>query len=461
MKFDDSIVALSSAYGISAVAVIRCSGTKTFSIIEKIFYQNENTVFNTANATYRKMYFGYIHENNKIVDELMICLFKAPHSYTAEDLVEIYCHGSTYVQQKILQLFLINGARYAEAGEFTIRAYLNGKITLAKAEAIGDIIHSESESAHQLAINQMRGGYIELINQLRNQLLQFASLVELELDFSEEDVEFANRHQLKSLTTDIISKINELTESFEMGNSIKNGIPVCIVGKPNAGKSTLLNALLKEEKAIVSEIPGTTRDLIEDRLTVQGMLFRIIDTAGIREAQDAIENIGIEKAFGAIRKSSIIVYLTDVNTFSENEINIDVQKIKNINPKAELIVAINKIDDCNSTLKTNIDTTFYLKLSGKNNINIDVLKQKWVDIITEKGYNPHRTMVSNARHFNELTCAKTYLEKVLVNIDNHHTTTDLLAEDIKAAIQHLANITGGITNEDVLKNIFSQFCIGK
>lgn len=452
---DDTIVAISTPPGIGGIAIIRGSGKEAFSIIQKLFLKKNGQQFDWDKVHYRKMYYGIILENGQLIDEVMMCVFKAPHSFTGENMFEIYCHGSVYVQQKILQMCLNYGARLANAGEFTIRAYLNGKMNLAEAEAIGDIIHAESEAEHALAVKQLRGGYAEMINHLRENILNFASLLELELDFSEEYVEFANRKQLVELLQNTIEKIKELTDSFKMGNAIKNGIPVAIIGKPNAGKSTLLNTLLNDEKAIVSDIPGTTRDLIEDTLIINGIKFRIIDTAGIRDARDEIEKIGIERAKQSIQKAMIVISLFDVN---EDKIYIETQEewIKSINPEVYIIRAINKTDL--KEIKEKSNETIYISAKYKN--NIEKLKQKMYEAVIQKGYNQQHILVSNVRHYNELKEAQKYLEKAMNNLTGR-ASTEIVAEDLKFAIQHLSNITGQITSEDILKNIFSKFCIGK
>lgn len=454
--WEDTIVAISSPQGIGGIAVIRCSGNQAFSVLQQIFLSKNKKPLNIEKIEYRKMYLGIIAENENIIDEVMISLFGTPHSYTGEDLVEIYCHGSIYVQQKILQICIDKGARLADAGEFTRRAYLNGKINLAEAEALGDIIHSGSEAAHRLAMQQLRGGYVELIHQLRNDILNFASLLELELDFSEEDVEFANRQQLKNLLNQTIQKISELIDSFQMGNAIKSGVPVAIIGKPNAGKSTLLNTLLNEDKAIVSAIPGTTRDLIEDKLIINGIAFRIIDTAGIREAKDEIEKIGIERSKQSIQKAVIVIILQDIND-NMNVLSEQEEFVKSYNPNAYILKVLNKAD---TRQNAGSDFNADVCISAKNKWNIDNLKRKLYDVITKKAYQTNQTLVSNIRHYNELKQAKVYLNQAMMGL-GHKISTELVAEDLKFAIQHLSNITGNITSEDVLKNIFSKFCIGK
>lgn len=457
ISLEDTIVGISSPPGIGAIAIIRSSGKNVFKIIQDIFYTKKNKPFSADKLQHKKMYYGLIVNKGNIIDEVMLCTFHQPHSYTGEDMAEIYCHGSTYIQQKIVQLFIDCGARLANPGEFTIRAYLNGKINLNEAEAINDLIHSESESAHTLAIQQLRGGYKNLIEELRTNILNYASLLELELDFSEEDVEFANRKHLTELLSNTIRQIDELLNSFQMGNVIKTGVPVVIIGKPNAGKSTLLNTLLNEEKAIVSEIPGTTRDLIEDKLIINGIMFRIIDTAGIRESKDEIEKIGIDRTKQSIEKAMIIILLQDITQFNKNELHQNIQLIQQYNKNATVLKVFNKCDKI-TNIPDNDNEKIYI--SAKEKININILKQKLSDIVIQKGYHPHQPMVSNIRHYNELKHAKKYLEKSLNDL-KENISTELISEDLKFAIQHLSNITGRISSEDVLSNIFSKFCIGK
>lgn len=455
IQSEDTVVAVSSPPGVGGIAVIRCSGNKTFSIVKSLFFRKNKADFNWEKIQYRHLYYGIIADNNDVVDEVMASLFVAPHSYTGEDMAEIYCHGSVYVQHKILQMFIDRGARLAEAGEFTIRAYLNGKMNLAEAEAIGDIIHSESEASHRLAMNQLRGGYVQLIGQLRDNILNFASLLELELDFSEEDVEFANRQQLTELLQQTIEKISELTQSFQLGNAIKSGIPVAIIGHPNAGKSTLLNALLNEEKAIVSDIPGTTRDLIEDKLIINGIMFRIIDTAGIREAKDEIEKIGIDRAVRSVKQAMIVIILRDMNDGKDGWEELT-ELVKSNNAEAYVIKVFNKIDQ-----KENYQGEGeVIGISAKNKWNIDTLKSKLYEAVVNKGYKMNQPLVSNVRHYNELKQALYFLDKAMKGL-KAKTSTELIAEDLRFAIRHLSNITGNITSEDILKNIFSKFCIGK
>ncbi len=455
---EDTIVAISSPAGMGGVAVIRCSGKKAVSIVQRIFFNKKKLSFCWDKLESRKMYHGWIMEGDHIIDEVMVCMFKGPQSYTGEDVVEVYCHGSIYVQQKILQIIIDKGGRLANAGEFTIRAYLNGKMNLAEAEAIGDLIHSETESSHRLAIEEWRGGYKILIQELRLHLLNFTSLLELELDFSEEDVEFANRTQLKGLLEDTLQKLDALLNSFYVGNVIKTGIPVVILGEPNTGKSTLLNALLNDERAIVSDIPGTTRDLIEDKLVIKGVLFRIIDTAGIREAENEIEKIGIERAKQSIQKAMIVILLHDITQYEEDKVKEYVQMVDGINPSVSVVNVFNKVDKMKDII--NIDIKDALYISAKERLNIHLLKERLFEIVMQKGYQPHQPMVSNVRHYNELKSARAYLSKVSSSLSSG-ITTELIAEDMRFAIYHLSNITGNITSEEVLANIFSNFCIGK
>ncbi len=456
LTLNDTIVAISSPPGIGGIAVIRCSGKNALKIFQNFIRTKQNEPYNWNKLVPRKMHHGLVVDNHTIIDDVMFSTFCGPHSYTGENIIEIYCHGSTYIQQKITQLFLDGGARFAQPGEFTIRAYINGKISLNEAEAINDLIHSETESSHQLAIQQLRGGYKNLIDNLRENLLNYASLLELELDFSEEDVEFANRNQLIELLKNTIKKIDELLHSFQMGNVIKTGVPVVITGKPNVGKSTLLNALLNEEKAIVSAIPGTTRDIIEDKIIINGIMFRIIDTAGMRETHNEIEKIGIDRAKQSIEKASIVILLQDITQHNEQELQESTKLIHQYNPNAAIIKVFNKCD-ITSQIAHHEENIY---ISAKQKKNIDTLKQKLVDIVIQKGYRPFQPMVSNIRHYNELKMAKKYLEKSLQDL-HENITTELISEDLKFALQHLSNITGKIASEEVLGNIFSKFCIGK
>ena len=397
-----------------------------------------------------------------ILDEVLLSVFVAPHSYTGENVVEISCHGSLFIQQQLLQLLAGKGARHAEAGEFTLRAFMNKKFDLSQAEAVADLIASNSATSHQVAMQHMRGGFSEKIKVLRDNLVNFASLVELELDFSEEDVEFANRDDLKKLVLSMQKVIQRLIDSYEVGNVIKNGIPVAIVGKPNAGKSTLLNILLEEDRAIVSEIPGTTRDTIEDEISIDGVLFRFIDTAGIRDTSDAIEAMGVSKTFEKIKKSSIIVYMFDVHELSTKELQTELDELKNHIIDSQVIVAANKIDkeDIAYLKKEFSHFPGILFISAKEKQGIDELKKRFVEMFDSKTVNITETVVTNARHIQALMNSSVSLSKVFDGL-NKNASGELLATDIRSTLHHLGLITGEVTTEDLLGNIFSRFCIGK
>jgi tRNA modification GTPase len=393
---------------------------------------------------------------------VLVSLFKTPHSYTSENTVEISCHGSKFIQQQIIQLFIKHGARMANHGEFTLRAFLNGKLDLSQAEAVADLISSNSASSHQIAMQQMRGGFSSKIKLLRQNLIDFASLIELELDFSEEDVEFADRTDLKKLVSSIQRIVQRLIDSFEVGNVIKNGIPVAIVGKPNAGKSTLLNVLLEEDRAIVSEIPGTTRDVIEDELNIDGVLFRIIDTAGIRETNDIIESIGIEKTFEQIKLSSIAIYLFDAHEITSSELRLIVEDLKPHLHNSQLVLVANKIDkeDLEYIKQEFNEFPDMLFISAKEHTHIDEFKKHLVALFDSRIVNITETIVTNSRHVEALRHTNIALIKVLEGL-NHNVTGDFLAMDIRQALHYLGTITGEISSDDLLANIFSRFCIGK
>jgi len=398
-----------------------------------------------------------IRDGEMIVDEVLVSLFKAPSSYTREDTIEISCHGSDFIIQKILKLILREGARLANAGEFTQRAFLNGQLDLAQAEAVADLIASDSEASHQTAINQIRGGFSKQIAQLREQLINFASLIELELDFGEEDVEFADRDDLRQLIFRIQTVLVPLIESFEMGNVIKNGVPTVIVGKPNAGKSTLLNRLLNEEKAIVSDIAGTTRDVIEDELFIEGIRFRLIDTAGLRKATDTIEAIGVERTMQQMEKASLIVYLFDASEIRLSEISKQLSEFN-----APYILVGNKVDKLNSAVKKEFESAYpeIIWISASENQNIEILKDILVKKVKTKEIKSGDTVVTNLRHYQHLYQTNEALNNVLEGL-SQSITGDFLAQDIRFALHHLGEITGQITTDDLLANIFSKFCIGK
>jgi tRNA modification GTPase len=461
IQLNDTITALATPHGSGAIAVIRLSGKKSLEIIDRVFFNKDLQPKKVSGEKGYTVHFGLIAEAGIIIDEVLVTIFRNPHSYTGEDSVEISCHGSTYIQQQILQVLLQHGARMANAGEFTLRAFLNGKFDLSQAEAVADLIASNSGLSHQVAMQQMRGGFSNKIKILRDHLVSFASLIELELDFSEEDVEFANRDDLKKLIQSIISIIEKLVHSFEVGNVIKNGIPVAIVGKPNAGKSTLLNVLLEDERAIVSEIPGTTRDTIEDEITIDGVLFRFIDTAGIRTTTDIIEQIGVNKAFEAIKKSAIVIYLFDAHELSAGDLRMEIQLIKEHIGSSQLVVVANKIDVENeSDLKKEFSEFDPVYISAKELRNIDVLKNKLVSLFDARTVNTTETIITNARHSDSLKRANSALIKVSKGLDEK-IAGDLLAFEIRYALNELGSITGEVSNDDLLDSIFTKFCIGK
>lgn len=459
---NDTIVALATPQGIGAIGVIRLSGEKAISICESVFATKKLKKKGLENKASHTIHFGVIHDKEIIIDEVLVSLFKGPHSYTGENTVEISCHGSKYIQQQLLQLFIKHGARTANQGEFTLRAFLNGKLDLSQAEAVADLIASNSATSHQVAMQQMRGGFSDKIKLLRQNLIDFASLIELELDFSEEDVEFADRTDLKNLVNSIQRIVQRLIDSFEVGNVIKNGIPVAIVGKPNAGKSTLLNVLLEEERAIVSEIPGTTRDVIEDELNIDGVLFRIIDTAGIRETSDIIESIGVGKTYEQIKLSSIAIYLVDVLKLSATELKKTVEELKPQLNNSQLVLVANKIDKESIDYIRQCFSDFpeMLYISAKERIGIDELKKHLVKLFDAQTINITETIVTNVRHVEALRNTNEALLKVLEGL-NSNVSGDFLAMDIRQALHYLGTITGEISSEDLLTNIFSRFCIGK
>lgn len=465
MVLQDTIVALATPPGAGAIAVIRVSGLRSILLCAQIF----NSV-SGKDLTLQKshtIHLGHIIDGERIIDEVLVSIFKGSNSYTGEPTVEISCHGSSYIQQEIIQLLLRVGCRAAKAGEFTLRSFMNGKMDLSQAEAVADLIASDNEAAHQIAMQQMRGGFSNEIAQLRQELLDFASLIELELDFSEEDVEFADRAQFKELIIRITKVLKRLIDSFATGNVIKNGIPVAIVGEPNVGKSTLLNALLNEERAIVSDIAGTTRDTIEDELNIGGIGFRFIDTAGIRETLDVIEGMGIKKTFEKISQSSVTIYLfaatdTQKPSFNIEDLTLEIEKIKNKFPMKPLIIVANKVDQLNKTEINNLQSkvaNLHL-LSAKKNIGVDTLKMKLLDFVNTGVLRTDETIVTNSRHYDALLKALEEIEKVQYGLDTD-LSGDLMAVDIREALYHFGEITGQVTNDELLGNIFANFCIGK
>ncbi|WP_222537087.1 tRNA uridine-5-carboxymethylaminomethyl(34) synthesis GTPase MnmE [Pedobacter polysacchareus] len=455
MISNETIVALSTPQGIGAIGVIRLSGKDAITITNSVFSKD------LLKQDSHTLHFGLIKDGDVVIDEVVVALFVAPKSYTKENVVEISCHGSNYIIQQIISLLIRKGASAAKPGEFTLRAFLNGSLDLSQAEAVADLISSDSQAAHSVAMNQLRGGFSTELNVLREQLIHFASMIELELDFSEEDVEFANRDQLQELINKITLVINKLIRSFELGNVIKEGINTVIAGRPNAGKSTLLNALLNEDRAIVSEIAGTTRDTIEEVLNINGINFRLIDTAGIREATDTIEVIGVEKTMQKISQSAVLVYLFDVVNLSASEIRDDIQSLHK--PGIAFIAVANKIDlsftDRVKELGLPSDISF-ISISAKENQQIEELKQLLYDTAVGDKLSTNHTMVTNIRHVEALQKTKTALDSVVRGLTNP-VTSDFLAMDIKQALYYLGEITGQVTTDDLLENIFSKFCIGK
>lgn len=468
MFIEDTICALSTAPGAGAIAIIRLSGTNAIIIADKLFEfpdKKKSLVKQNANT----LHFGRILTSTKYIDEVVAGIFKSPHSYTGENLVEISCHGSAYIQQAILQLLVQNGARMAKPGEFTQRAFLNGKMDLSQAEGVADLIASESEASHKLAYQQMRGGFSGEIKNLRNELLQFISLIELELDFSEEDIEFADRKQLLQLINRIINTISSLIKSFEYGNVIKNGIPVAIIGPVNAGKSTLMNALIQEDKSMVSEIPGTTRDFIEDSIALEGMQFRFIDTAGLRHTTDKLETEGIQRTFIKYRQAAIVIVVIDVNDKIE-EVNKSLNFLREeTTDKKQFIFTLNKTDGISKSASAKIidrynntwsDLAFTLDISAKSGFHINELKKLLVSISLKNQPGENDVVVSNLRHFEALKNALQSIQRAKEGLARS-LPGDLLAQDIRHVLHYLGEITGEITTDEILGNIFSKFCIGK
>ncbi|MGB2759615.1 MAG: tRNA uridine-5-carboxymethylaminomethyl(34) synthesis GTPase MnmE [Maribacter stanieri] len=465
MNQTDTIIALATPAGAGAIAIIRLSGPEAISIASNHFESVSGKVL--KNQKSHTIHLGYIKDGKNVLDQALISIFKDPHSYTGENVIEISCHGSPYIQQQIIQLFLRNGCRTADAGEFTLRAFLNGKMDLSQAEAVADLISSDNAASHQIAVQQMRGGFSNEIKQLRTELLNFASLIELELDFSEEDVEFADRTQFKELLTRIQKVLQSLIDSFAVGNVIKNGIPVAIVGEPNVGKSTLLNAFLNEERALVSDIAGTTRDTIEDEISIGGIGFRFIDTAGIRETKDVVEGMGIKRTFEKIEQAQVVLLLVDGSKLLNDDqklknIVIDFEKIKNQNPQKPLVLLVNKSDTLSELDKDKIgkhlDSLKYL--SAKTGEGVEELQNSLLEFVNTGALRNNETIVTNTRHYDSLLKSLEEIEKVQFGM-NENISSDLMAIDVKEALYHLGEITGQVTNDELLGNIFANFCIGK
>ncbi len=449
---NDTIIAPATPPGVSAIAVIRLSGEECINLVQKVFHGKD-----LRQQPSHTLHVGTIRDGERILDEVVVSVFHKEHSYTKENSIEISCHGSPVVVKEVINLLIANGARLAKPGEFTKRAFLNGRFDLAQAEAVADIIHAETENARQAAMNQMRGGFSKEINRLREELIHFASLIELELDFGEEDVEFARRDDLLKLITTIQSYIASLIRSFDQGNVIKNGVPTVIAGKPNAGKSTLLNLLLNEDRAIVSDIPGTTRDAIEDEIVLDGISFRFIDTAGLRETTDTIEAIGVERTRERMKKASLILYLVDLADTSLKDIEMQEAELKQLNIPYLLIG--NKVDKAKPELIKILHDKMVL-ISASKHDNIEALKKK---IIAHFHFDKVKTgdvLVTNIRHYQNLVQTGEALQRVLEGLQRK-TTGDFLAMDIRQALHYLGEITGAITTDDLLENIFSKFCIGK
>ncbi len=465
MHNNDTIIALATAPGTGAIAIIRLSGPDAIDVVSDSFQSVSAKLL--KNQKSHTIHLGHIKDGEHLIDQVLVSIFKGPNSYTGENIVEISCHGSTYIQQRIMQLFLKKGVRAAQGGEFTMRAFLNGKMDLSQAEAVGDLIASENEASHQIALQQMRGGFSSEIKKLREQLLNFASLIELELDFAEEDVSFADREEFKKLLNTITEVLKKLIDSFALGNVLKNGVPVAIVGAPNVGKSTLLNALLNEERAIVSNIAGTTRDTIEDELSIGGIGFRFIDTAGIRATEDQIEKIGIQRTFEKIGQAKLILYLIDslacvkdIQLAKQDE--IEILKIEKKHPKKHLIVLGNKVDQLSKGeqehLKELIPQIQFI--AAKTGEGVEKLKESFIEGVHSGAISNNDTIITNSRHYDSLIKALEEIDKVKEGLAEE-LPSDLLAIDIRQALHHFGEITGEISSDELLGNIFANFCIGK
>ena len=454
MKLNDTIVAQSTPPGKGAIGIIRLSGKNSIKIVNTLFPSKD-----LSKVDSHTIHYGNIENKGLIIDEVLVSVFKEPNSYTKENIVEISCHGADFIIKKILSLTINLGARVADKGEFTFRSFLSGNIDLSQAEAVSDLISSNSENSHKIAINHIKGVFSNKIKKLREDLINLSSLLELELDFSEEDVEFANRKQLKNLLNEILSFNNLLLDSYKLNNVIKDGINVLILGKPNVGKSTILNGLIEEDKAIISDIPGTTRDVLEDTITIGGNLLRFIDTAGIRETEDKIEKIGIKKALKQIDNASLILYIIDLNNTDSKSLNSEINSkfLKNKN----VIYVGNKADlKIEKDVVNHFKKNNFLMISANNSIELIKLKDKIDLFITKNLVNEESSIMINERHFSSLTNVNESIINVKKNLNNK-SNTDLLALDIKYALNHLGEITGEVTNDEILGNIFSKFCIGK
>ena len=466
MITNDTICAVSTAPGVGGIAVIRISGKDAIRITNAIFKPVKKDADLFSQKAYTLSYGSVTDEENRLVDEVVVALFRTPHSFTGEDVVEISCHGSLYIQQQIIALLIRKGCRSALPGEFTQRAFANGKMDLSQAEAVADLIASSSAATHRLAMNQMRGGFSRELTRLRTQLLDFVSLVELELDFSEEEVEFANRDQLKALAAQIEQVIRRLAESFKVGNAIKNGIPTAIIGETNAGKSTLLNRFLHEDRALVSDIHGTTRDVIEDTINLQGIIFRFIDTAGIRDTQDKIESMGIERTFHKLGQAAIVLWVIDATQDTGKACELS-RRILPLCEDKKLILVFNKTDRINAAVKAEkkqfaatLPGVEYIFISAKENEYVSQLEERLVQVARLPQTGENDVIVTNARHYEALTHALAAIERVRHGLDVG-ISGDFLSQDIRECMHYLGEITGQISTDDILGNIFSKFCIGK
>lgn len=464
MQDNNIIAAISTAPGVGGIAVIRVSGKGSIELVDKVFKSASGKVLATQRAN--TIHFGCIMKDDEILDEVLVSIFRAPHSFTGEDSIEISCHGSLYIQQNILQVLIAQGATLARAGEFTQRAFINGKMDLSQAESVADLIASDSAATHRLAINQMRGGISNKLIELRTQLLNFTSLIELELDFSEEDVEFANRDNLKELAQTIEAHIRELSDSFQLGNAVKTGIPVAIIGETNAGKSTLLNILLHEEKAIVSDIHGTTRDVIEDTINIEGITFRFIDTAGIRDTMDEIESIGIERTFKKLQQASIVLWIIDTSV-SDNHIEDLSKKIIPHIKDQKVILVFNKVDIVGCGVVMNNKRTILqdifpdrIFISAKYDEGLTELQNRLIEAANIPKFGEQDVIITNLRHYEALQNALAAIERVSEGLELQ-ISGDFLSQDIRECLHYLGEITGQISTDEILGNIFSKFCIGK
>jgi tRNA modification GTPase len=455
MDFKDTIVALATPAGVGAIGVIRLSGVRAIEIVNDVFQPKDLSI-----QTSHTLHYGRIESAGRVYDEVVVSLYVAPKSYTKEHVVEISCHGSPFIQESLIRLFTEKGARFARPGEFTQRAFLNGAFDLAQAEAVADVIAADSAAAQSAALHQLRGGFSKELAALREELIHFASLIELELDFGEEDVEFADRKDLEALVVQLLDHVRPLVESFRTGNAIKNGVATVIVGKPNAGKSTLLNALLNEDRAIVSEIAGTTRDSLEDEWTLGGIKFRLVDTAGLRETVDVIEALGVERTQAWVKKAQVVIYMADAMTESVEGLQAGIMALGTL--EIPVIQVLNKVDQVSNAVLVAFQEALpdVILMSAKNQVGLPELEKALLNIIGLDQANASGTLVTNIRHYQQLVQTQETLIGVL-NALKTGLTGDLIAQDLRHALHHLGEITGQISNDELLKNIFGKFCIGK